>query len=66
MSMDWEFDRNITIFPDAALTLAEDHRSNGLKKTEKDRCQVLTMFSFLKDNSRLLSDSKSILKLFPA
>ena len=30
--MDWEFDRNISIFPDAALTLAEDHRSNGLKK----------------------------------
>lgn len=38
----WEFDRNISIFPDAALTFAEEHRSNGLKKTEEDRRQVLT------------------------
>jgi len=33
--MDWEFDRNISIFLDAAITLAEVHRSNGLKKTEE-------------------------------
>jgi len=38
----WEFDRNVSIFPDAALTFAEEHRSNGLKKTEEDRRQVLT------------------------
>jgi len=34
--MDWEFDRNISTFPNAALTLAEEHHSNGLKKTDED------------------------------
>jgi len=33
--MDWEFDRNIFIIPDATLTLAHVHRSNGLKKDRR-------------------------------